>query len=52
MISREEIVQDDFVKVLVNEDDVEEEILPSTFIKSIPNKNIIWTTSVKNSLKF
>lgn len=33
-------------------DDVEEEILPSTFIKSIPNKNIIWTTSVKNSLKF
>jgi hypothetical protein len=26
MISREEIVQDDFVKVLVNEDDVEEEM--------------------------
>ena len=33
-------------------DDVEEEILPSTFVKSIPNKDIIWTTSVKNSLKF
>ena len=32
--------------------DVEEEILPSTFVKSIPNKDIIWTTSVKNSLKF
>ena len=33
-------------------DDVEDEILPSTFIKSIPNKDIIWTTSVKNILKF
>ena len=29
-----------------------DEILPSTFIDSIPNKDITWTSSIRNNLKF
>jgi len=31
---------------------VKEEILPSNFIDSPPNKNITWTLPIKNNLKF
>jgi len=29
-----------------------DEILPSTFIDSTPNKDITWTSSIRNNLKF